>query len=90
MITKVSVLTSVTTLDAAKVRRKIVVQNLGTNPVFVAFDGSTDVTTSSGSKPGVRLDQYETFGWDLDITQTNHAWYAIADGGTSNVSVQYV
>lgn len=80
--TKVSVVTSATSIVAADAnRKKVTFQNLGANDVFIS--GTSAVTLDTGTKPGIKLepgDLYEYVG--------QGAIYGIARGAASNISIQ--
>lgn len=61
-------------------------QNQSDVPVFLSFEGSSDVTTDSGSKPGIRLAPFEVITSDDSagrFTGNNFPIYGI-HGGVGN------
>lgn len=91
MITKISVATTATLVDAATERQWLMIQNQSDTPIFLSFDGTAAVTTDAGASPGIRLAPWETI-MSTDIsgrfTGNNYAIYAIHGGtGTKNLAV---
>lgn len=94
MISKHAIGTTATLVRSAEERRWIIIQNLSDTDVFLALDGSTDVTIASGLKPGVRI---AANGGNLSVgesqrdTTTNFPIYAIHGGtGTKDISFQFL
>lgn len=93
MIQKIAVGTSPTIVRPAEARRLLILQNLSDTDIFVAIEGSTDVTTAAGAKPGLRLNAN---GGSFVAGEESHlpggaeqAIYAIHGGtGTKDLSVQ--
>lgn len=86
MISKTNVTTSPTIISAARERDWLMIQNQSDTPVFLSFDGSSDLTTDTGAKPGIRLSPYDSIMTDDSagrFSGNNLPIYAI-HGGVGN------
>ena len=90
MIAKVNVGTNVTLVQAAQGRGAIALQNQSDTDIFVALDGSTDVSIDSGSKPGIKIAPGATLTMhqgEAFAPALSKAIYAIHGGSGSKVLV---
>jgi hypothetical protein len=90
MIDKKTVGAAASKILDAGYRRWVLLANLGSATVFVAWDGSNDVTGSAGNKPGYPLYAGTAISQQggAEKGAPDPAVYAITDSGTSNVAVQ--
>lgn len=89
MITKNLVTTAATLISDARERQWLMIQNQSDTSVFLSFDGSSDITTDSGAKPGIRLAPNECILTDDSsgrFAGNNFPIYAI-HGGVGNKAV---
>lgn len=54
-ILKINVTTAATLVQASQDRKWSILQNLSDTDIYVALDGSSDVTGAAGAKPGIKL-----------------------------------
>ncbi len=90
MISKVNIGTTATVVQAATPRVAIALQNQSDTDIYVALDGSADVTTDSGSKPGLKISPGGTLsmlGGDVFAAGLGKAIYAIHGGSGNKVLV---
>ncbi len=83
MITSFNATTTATSISTAKPRAGLALQNLSDTPIYVALEGSSDVTASGGAKPGIMVGAN---GGTLTLAgphTTAHAIYVI-HGGSGN------
>jgi hypothetical protein len=95
MIAKINVTVAATLLSAAKRRAWFVLQNISDADIYVALDGSSDVTGAAGAKPGLLIRPGEfladsSFRNAVGWTDANdRALYAIHEGvGNKVMTVQ--
>lgn len=55
MITPFNATTSPTKISDAKFRAGLIIQNLSDTDIYVAVEGSSDVTAGGGAKPGMLI-----------------------------------
>lgn len=90
MISKINVGSTATLVSAAKERNWLMLQNQSDVAVFLSFEGSADLTTDSGAKPGIRLAPNETITSDDAagrFTGNNLSIYAIHGSAGDKVVV---
>ncbi len=90
MIQKIQIGTTATLVSQAKERNWLMLQNQSDVPVFLSFEGSSDVTTDSGSKPGIRLSPFEVISSDDAagrFTGNNLPIYAVHGGAGDKIVV---
>lgn len=98
MITKTAVAAGATATKIAESnwRHWFVVQNLSDTDLWLALDGSTDVTTDAGAKPGIKLAAGARLGsGDLGLHEAvpgfRGPFFAVHAGGVAkNVCVHEV
>lgn len=91
MITKTLVGTSATLISSAKDRSMLIVYNVSDTDVFIAIEGSPDVTDSTGARPGLKVAAGASFGWGGSAEHknaTDQAIYAISTASNKAVVVQ--
>lgn len=93
MITKTSVASaSATLISAAKTRNWFAISHDGSGTVHVALDGSSDVSSAAGAKPGIPIAAGSTLtmhGVGRAPGSFDEAFYAVHSlGGSVNIVVQ--
>lgn len=95
MITKVNVTTSATAIITAtdgaspsrKKNRNVIIQNQSDTDIYVALDGSSNVTGSAGIRPGIKLTAGAILSGDFSSFESA---YAIHEGtGNKVLTVHY-
>lgn len=90
-ITKVTVGTNAVLLQAATNRQWAIIQNYGPGNLYVAVDGSTNVTVPSGSYPGILVpaNGFITLsGAGVTLSDWSLDFWGVADQANTVVSVQ--
>lgn len=94
MISKISVLEGATPtlVSASKMRTAYTIQNLSDADIFVALEGSSDVTGAAGSKPGLKIAPgaiVDRWGTEAKWDERHHSIFAIHEGtGTKVLTIQ--
>lgn len=93
-IIKAAVGTNATKVQDTTRRDWFVLQNQSDSNIYVAIDGSTDVTIDTGTKPGIKLKPGQSL-LSSDIPgnskANDNAIYAVHDGsGSKTLTLQYV
>lgn len=90
MIAKVNVGTTATLVQAAKGRCAVALQNQSDTDIYVALEGSSDLTTDAGAKPGLKIaagGSLTMLGGDSFGAGLGGAIYAIHGGAGNKVLV---
>lgn len=67
---------------------QIAIQNQGSAPIYVSYDGSADVTVAGGAKPGIAILAGETLFLSVGVMDTmamSNAIYGVQTSGSTQI-----